>query len=87
MSCWIPTSAAAKIVPYAFQDRQRVIACAFAVPPGPYEITGVLPVADDVPFYRVKSVPDAHERAISEPSLRPAPLPDALPRRPKAKAR
>ena len=52
---WIPTSAAAKIVPYAFQDRQRVIACAFAVPPGPYEITGVLPVADDVPFYRVKS--------------------------------
>ncbi len=76
---------------HRFRIGQRVIACAFAVPPGPYEVTGVLPVADDVPFYRLKSVTDGHERASSEPSLRPAPRPansnDALPRRPKAKAR
>ena len=73
---------------HRFRIGQRVIACAFTVPPGPYEITGVLPVADDVPFYRVKSVPDGHERAISAPSCvrhrcRPT-ANDALPRRPKA---
>ena len=58
---------------------------------GLYAITGVLPVADGVPFYRVKRVTDGQERAIAEPSLRAAPVPansnDTPPRRPRSKAR
>ena len=70
---------------------ERVVASAYGVPPGPYEITRLLPLADNVAFYRAKSATDGHERALSEPTLRPAPTPtnrnDAPPERPKEKAR
>jgi hypothetical protein len=58
---------------HRFRIGERVVASAFGVPPGPYEITRALPLAHGVPFYRAKSVTDGHERAMSESSLRPAP--------------
>ena len=60
---------------HRFRIGQRVAASAFGVPPGPYEITRLLPLADGVPYYLAKSVTDGHERAVAEPSLRPAPMP------------
>lgn len=77
---------------HRFHIGQRVAASAFGVPPGPYEITRLLPLADRVPYYRAKSLSDGHERALFEVSLRPAPMPansndDVPPRRPQAKAR
>jgi hypothetical protein len=75
---------------HRFRIGQRVITFAFGSLPGLYAITGVLPVADGVPFYRVKRVTDGQERAIAEPSLRPAPVPtnsnDTPPRRPRSGA-
>jgi hypothetical protein len=47
------------------------VAYAFGVPPEPYEITRLLPVADGIPKYRAQSLGDGRERAISEPALRP----------------
>ena len=48
----------------------------------------VVPLADGIPYYRAKSLGDGHQRALSEHSLRPAPMPaninDAPPRRSKA---
>jgi hypothetical protein len=58
---------------HRFLIAERVVASGFGVPPGPYEITRMLPVADGIPFYRAKSVTDGHERVLSERSLRPAP--------------
>jgi hypothetical protein len=73
---------------HRFRIGQQVVASAFGVPPGSYEITRLLPLAEGVPYYRAKSLGDGHERALSEHSLRPAPTPanisDAPPRRSKA---
>jgi hypothetical protein len=75
---------------HRFRIGQRVITFALGAPPDLYAITGVLPVADGFPFYRVKRVTDGQERAIAEPSLRAAPVPansnDTPPRRPRSKA-
>ena len=80
------------MVGHRFRIGEQVTASAFSVPPGPYEITRLLPLADGVAYYRGKSRRDGHERALSEPSLRPAPMPassndGASPRRPKTRAR
>jgi len=58
---------------HRFRIGERVVALAFGVPPGPYEITRVLPLVDGGPFYRGKSVADGRERALSELSLRRPP--------------
>ena len=61
-------------MPYhRFRIGQRVVASPFGMPPSLNEITGVLPVADGIPFYEVKSVTFGTQRAIAEPLLRPAP--------------
>jgi hypothetical protein len=76
---------------YRFRIAERVVASAYGVPPGPYEITRMLPIENGVPFYRAKCIADGHERALSEPSLRLAPraanISAVPPRQPKAKMR
>jgi hypothetical protein len=59
------------MVRHHFRIGSARCASAFDVPPGPYEITRLLPLADGVPQYRAKSFGDGHECAVSEPSLRP----------------
>ncbi len=74
-----------------FHIGQQVVASAFGVPPGPYEILRLLPLADGIPHYRARSHADGHERALPEPSLRLAPKPansnEAPLARPKSRAR
>jgi hypothetical protein len=62
------------VTDHRFRIGERVEAAAFGVPPGPYEITRMLPLADGVPFYRARCIRNGHERALSEPSLRLGPV-------------
>jgi hypothetical protein len=79
------------VTDHRFGIGERVVASAFGVPPGPYEIMRMLPLADGVPFYRARCIRDGHERALSEPSLRLGPVvaasTTASPRWTRAKAR
>jgi len=58
---------------HRFKIGQQVVATAFGVVTGPYEITRLLPLEAGVPYYRAKKLPDGRERAISELSLRRRP--------------
>jgi hypothetical protein len=58
---------------HRFKIGQQVVATAFGVVTGPYEITRLLPLEAGVPYYRAKKLPDGRERALSELSLRPRP--------------
>jgi hypothetical protein len=58
---------------HRFKIGQQVVATAFGVVTGPYEITRLLPLEAGVPYYRAKKLPDGRERALSELSLRPIP--------------
>ena len=41
---------------HRFRIDQQVVASAFGVPPGSYEIMRLLPLADRLPYYRAKSL-------------------------------
>ena len=56
---------------HQFSVGQNIAAMGAGVPPGPYQISRLLPVADGVPQYRAKSVVDQHERALPETAMRP----------------
>jgi hypothetical protein len=56
---------------HRFKIGQQVVATAFGVPTGPYEITRLLPLAAGVPHDRAKPLPNGPESAFSELSLRP----------------
>jgi hypothetical protein len=58
---------------HRFKIGQQVVATAFGVVTGPYEITRLLPLVAGVPYYRAKKLPRGPERAFSELSLRPMP--------------
>ena len=58
---------------HRFKIGQQVVATAFGVVTGPYEITRLLPLEAGVPYYRAKKLPAGRERSISELSLRPRP--------------
>ncbi len=58
---------------HQYKIGQQVVATAFGVVTGPYEITRLLPLEAGVPYYRAKKLPDGGERALSELSLRPRP--------------
>ena len=58
---------------HRFKIGQRVLATAFGVLTGPYEITRLLPLVAGVPHYRAKKLSDGPESAFSELSLRPMP--------------
>ena len=49
---------------------EHVLAAAVGMPPGPCEITGVLSLADGVPFYQADSVTET--RAPTPAALPPA---------------
>jgi len=53
-----------------FQLGESVVATGLSVPPGPYRITRLLPLADGVPQYHAKSLIDNHERALAESAIR-----------------
>ena len=55
---------------HQFSVGQNIAATGAGVPPGPYQIGRLLPVADGVPQYRAKSVVDQHERALPETAMR-----------------
>ena len=57
---------------HRFKIGQQVLATAFGVLTGPYEITRLLPLVAGVPYYRAK-LSDGRESAFSELSLRPTP--------------
>lgn len=58
---------------HRFKIGQRVVATAFGLLTGPYEITRLLPLGSGVPHYRAKKLPNGPESAFSELSLRPMP--------------
>ena len=53
-----------------FDVDQTVVAIAFNIPFGPYQITRLLPLSHGIPYYHAKSVADAHERVLAENSIR-----------------
>jgi hypothetical protein len=55
-----------------FQVGQFITAHETGVPAGPYRITRLLPLANGVPQYRLKSVVDDLERALPENAIRMA---------------
>jgi hypothetical protein len=55
---------------HRFQLGQSVAATGLNVPPGPYRITRLLPLADGMPQYHAKSLVDNHERALAENAIR-----------------
>jgi hypothetical protein len=57
---------------HRFAIGETVAANGFGIPPGPYRIVRLLPLAGGVPQYRAKSMVDEHERALAESDLRPA---------------
>ena len=48
---------------HRFQLGQSVAATGLNVPPGPYRITRLLPLADGMPQYHAKRLVDNHQRA------------------------
>jgi hypothetical protein len=58
---------------HRFKIGQQVVATAFGVLTGPYQITRLLPLVAGIPHYRAKRLPDGPESAFSELSLRPKP--------------
>jgi hypothetical protein len=58
---------------HRFKIGQQVVATAFGVLTGPYQITRLLPLVSGIPHYRAKRLPNGPESAFSELSLRPMP--------------
>jgi hypothetical protein len=58
---------------HRFKIGQQIVATAFGVLTGSYEITRLLPLVAGVPHYRAKKLSDGLESAFSELSLRPMP--------------
>jgi hypothetical protein len=61
------------VASHRFRIGQQVVATAFGVLTGPYEITRRLPLVAGIPHYRAKKLPAGAESAFSELSLRPMP--------------
>ena len=55
---------------HRFKIGQQVVATAFGVLTGPYQITRLLPLVAGIPHYRAKRLPNGPESAFSELSLR-----------------
>jgi hypothetical protein len=69
----VPSARIAAVAFHRFKIGQQVVATAFGVLTGPYEITRLLPLVAGIPHYRGKKLSNGLESAFSELSLRPMP--------------
>jgi hypothetical protein len=69
----VSSARVAAVAFHRFKIGQQVLATAFGVLTGPYEITRLLPLVAGVPYYRAKKLSEGRESAFSELSLRPTP--------------